>query len=129
MEESVHPVVRIGDLTLMEDHFFQVPLDGEAVISLQPTGLSLVFRLDKAGEGKEVEVTTNIEDDTQLVVSFKNTQKLSSIGFGTTRPLRMGTLQGRPLFYSFRLERIGDDMAHANVALYTQEVNEGSRDV
>ncbi len=75
----------------------------------------MILRLvvDHSPQDPESKITGNVESDSTLVITVKNPHRILS--FGPSTPLPVGTLNGRALSLSFRINVMGDYSSY-NVA-------------
>lgn len=99
------------------------PFDGEPVeITLQGDSEALTIVCAFEADDGEQRVETEVLDESTLRFAFINFA--NPLGSGSTRPVEVGTLDGRPLLFHFRVHAIEGSDPVLGYTFYLREVQD-----
>ena len=119
MNSILNRKIVTGKLHLIDNGWFQVdPSSGAEIHIQEPISIRIIFHFPLFNEQGETKVTGKALDGQTLELTLERVN--NTLGFGSAKPLLIGTLNGQQLFLSYSVSPFGDSVS-LRYAFYVKE--------
>jgi hypothetical protein len=119
MNSALNKKIITGKLRLIDNGWLQVdPSSGAEIHIQEPISIRVIFHFPLFKEQGETKVTGKALDGQTLELTLERVN--NTLGFGSVKPILIGTLNGQQLFLSYNVSPFGDSVS-LRYAFYVKE--------
>jgi hypothetical protein len=119
MNSTLNRKIVTGKLRLIDNGWLQVdPSSGAEIHIQEPVSIRIIFHFPLFNEQGETKVAGKALDDQTLELTLERVNNV--LGFGSAKPILIGTLNGQQLFLSYSVSPFGDSIS-LRYAFYIEE--------
>jgi len=119
MNSVLNKKIITGKLRLIDNGWLQVdPSSGAEIHIQEPVSIRIIFNFPFFNEQGETKVMGKALDDQTLELTLERVNNV--LGFGSAKPILIGTLNGQQIFLSYSVSPFGDSVS-LRYAFYVKE--------
>ena len=127
MSKRILPKVNVNGLDLLASHWFQLIPGEEAQVTLAPSSVRVVFKVeDFAGSGNVETRIKQSEDKQTLYITFLRINHAGVGGYGSKRPMQVATIEDTEVWVNY-VAKAFLGTVHVSIAFYAKPI-EGNDD-